>query len=169
MQIASLLFWQSFQLREGDGGVVEVFAKETLGEGLEVFASFGESESVGCVGPVEFVAGGLGRDPDLTNGGVGSDNELAGAVLEDDVHDTVVVFELEGAVVVLGRDEGLLESFEGTVGFAAEGCFVDHVVSLAGLFRYTADGTERCGLIGIACQPVYSSSAVSAMAALATD
>jgi hypothetical protein len=119
-----------------------VLAEETLGEGFEVFARFGEGEGVGWFGPVEFVAGGLGGDPDLSNGSVGSDDEFAGAVLENDVHDTVVVFELEGTVVVLGRDEGLLEGFEGTVRFAAEGCFVDHVVSLAGLFGCMTDGSE---------------------------
>ena len=33
----------------------------------------------------------------------------------------------------LGGDEGLLEGLEGVVGFAAEGGFVDHRVSVAGL------------------------------------
>ena len=88
---------------EGDGGVGEVFAEEALGEGLEVFAGFGESEGVGGVGPFEFEAGGLGGDPDLADGRVGGDDELAGAVLEDDVHDAVVVLELEGAGVVSRR------------------------------------------------------------------
>ena len=112
--------------REGDGGVVEVFAEEALGEGFEVFAGFGEGEGVGGFGPVEFEAGGLGGDPDLADRSVGGDDEFGGAVFEDDVHDAVVVFELEGAVVVFGCDEGLLEGFEGAVGFAAEGGFVDH-------------------------------------------
>ncbi len=88
---------------------------------------------MGGVGPLEFEAGGLGGDPYLADWGVGGDDELAGAVLEDDVHDAVVVLELEGAGVVFGGDEGLLEGLEGVVGFAAEGGFVDHRVSVAGL------------------------------------
>jgi hypothetical protein len=142
---AALLFWWPQRLMKRDGRVAEVLAEQTLSERFEVFAGFGECEGVGWFGPVKLVAGGLGRDPDLANGSVGSDDELAGAVLEDDVHDTVVVFELEGAVVVLGGDEGLLEGFEGTVGFAAEGCFVDHVVSLACLSARTTDGSRRRG------------------------
>src|SRR5580704_12865775 len=94
----------SGELRKGDGGVVEVVAEKALGERLEVFTGFGEGEGVGCLGPVEFEAGGLGGDPDLADGGVGGDDEFGGAVFEDDVHDAVVVFELEGAVVVLGCD-----------------------------------------------------------------
>jgi hypothetical protein len=113
-----------------------VLAEQALDEDLEVFAGFAESKGVDGFGPVELEAGGLGGDPDLANGGVGRDDELAGAVFEDDVHDAVVVFELEGAVVVLGGDEGLLERLEGYVGFAAEGGFVDHVTSLAGWTRY---------------------------------
>ncbi len=87
---------------------------------------------MGGVGPLEFEAGGLGGDPDLADRGVGGDDELAGAILEDDVHDAVVVLELEGAGVVLGGDEGLFEGFEGVVGLAAEGGFVDHRDSVAG-------------------------------------
>jgi len=34
MQTASLLFCKAFQLREEDSGVIEVFAKKTLGKGL---------------------------------------------------------------------------------------------------------------------------------------
>ena len=94
-------------------------------------------------GPLEFVAGGLGGDPDLADGGVGGDDEFAGAVLEDDVHDAVVVFELEGAGVVLGGDEGLLEGFEGVVGFAAEGGFVDHGSSLAGQLKSVREANGR--------------------------
>jgi hypothetical protein len=117
-------------LRERDGGVVELFAKKALDEGLEVFAGFGKREGLRGVGPFQLIAGSLGGDPDLADGGVGRDDEFAGAILEDDVHDAVVVFILEGAVALLGSDERLLEGFEGTVGFAAEGCFVDHEVSV---------------------------------------
>jgi hypothetical protein len=117
---------------EGDAGVFEVLAEKALDEGLEVLSGFGEGEGAGGFGPVELVAGGLRGDPDLTDGGVGGDDELAGAVLEDDVHDAVVVFELEACVVVLGGDEGLLEGLKGFVGFAAEGGFVDHASSLPG-------------------------------------
>src|SRR5271163_3682006 len=88
-------------LGEGDGGVVEVLAEQALGEGFEIFSGLGECEGVGGFGPLEFVAGGLSGDPDLTDRSVGGDDELAGAVLEDDVHDAVVVFELEACVVVL--------------------------------------------------------------------
>ena len=116
---------------EGDGGIGEVFSEQTLGEGFEVFASFGEGEGVGGVGPLELEAGGDGGDPDLADGGVGGNDKLGGAVLEDDIHDAVVVFELEGAGGVLGGDESLLEGFEGVVGVAAEGGFVKHTVSLA--------------------------------------
>jgi hypothetical protein len=115
-------------LGEGDGRVAEVIAEQALGEGFEVLAGFGESEGGGGFGPIEFVAGGLRGDPDLTDGSVGGDDELAGTVLEEDVHDAVVVFEFEAGIVFLGGDEGLLEGFEGFVGFAAEGGFVDHVV-----------------------------------------
>ena len=121
------------RLSKGDGGVAEVFAEEALDKGLEALAGLGKSEGAGGLGPVEFEARGLSGDPNLADRSVGGDDELAGAILEDDVHDTVVVFELEGAIVVLGRDEGLLQGFKGTVGFAAEGSFVDHVVSLAAL------------------------------------
>jgi hypothetical protein len=118
-------------LGKGDGRIAEVFAEEALGEGFEVFSGFAEGEGAGGFGPVEFEAGGLGGDPYLANGCVGGDDELAGTVFKDDVHDAVVVFELESACVVFGGDEGLLEGFEGFVGFAAEGGFVDHEVSLA--------------------------------------
>ena len=110
---------------------------------FEVFAGFGEGEGAGGFGPVEFEAGGLGGDPDLADGSVGGNDEFGGAVFEDDVHDAVVVFELEGAVVVFGDDEGLLEGFEGAVGFAAEGGFVDHEFSLAGV-----EGCEDVGGLG---------------------
>jgi hypothetical protein len=137
-------------LGEGDGGVFEVLAEEALSKGFEVFSGFGEGEGAGGFGPVELVAGGLRGDPDLTDGGVGSDDELAGAVLEDDVHDAVVVFELEARIVVLGRDEGLLEGFEGFVGFAAEGGFVDHEVSLPGVLFLAGFGDclRRDGAVG---------------------
>ena len=68
----------------------------------------------------------------MTDGGVWRDDELAGAVLKDNVHDAVVVFELKDARVIFGGDEGLLEGFECCVGFAAEGGFVNHGSSLAG-------------------------------------
>ena len=45
---------------EGDGGIGEVFSEQTLGEGFEVFASFGEGEGLGGVGPLELEAGGDG-------------------------------------------------------------------------------------------------------------
>jgi len=115
---------------EGDGGIGEVFAEESLGEGFESFGGLGEGEGFGDFIPVELVAGGLGGDPDLADGSVGRDDEFAGAVLEDDVHDTVVVFEFEVSGVVAGSDEGLLEALEGGVGDAAEGGFVDHACSL---------------------------------------
>ncbi len=116
---------------KGDFGIGEVFAEEALGEGFEVFAGFGEDEGVGGFGELQFEAGGLGGDPDLTDGGIWGDDELRGTVFEDDVHDAVVVFELEAGTVVLGGDEGLLEGFEGLVGLAAEGGFVNHRSSVA--------------------------------------
>jgi hypothetical protein len=127
-----------------------VFTEEALGEGLEVFTGLGEGEGVGGLGPVELVAGGLSGDPDLADGGVGSDDEFGRAVFEDDVHDAVVVFELKGAVVVFGCDEGLLEGFEGAVGFAAEGGFVDHMFSLSGwiLLRFDIEAGENVGGLG---------------------
>jgi hypothetical protein len=85
----------------------------------------------------------LGGDPDLADGGVGCHDEFAGAILEDDVHDAVVVFVLEGPVALFGFDERLLEGFEGTVGFAAEGGFVDHKVSV----RDSGVGEEAAGAI----------------------
>jgi len=118
---------------ESNGWVVELFAEKALDEGLEFFSGLGKREGLRRVGPVELVAGGLGRDPDLADGRVGGDDELAGAIFKDDVHDAVIVFVLEGSVALLSGDERLLEGFEGTVGFAAEGCFVDHVVSVRDL------------------------------------
>jgi hypothetical protein len=115
---------------EGDGGVAEVLAEEALSEGFEVFAGFGEGKGASAFGEFEFEAGGLGGDPDLADRGVGGDDKFTAAILEDDVHDAVVVLELERAGVVFGGDEGLLERFEGQVGFAAEGGFVDHGFSL---------------------------------------
>jgi len=110
-----------------------VLAEEALDEGFEVFSGFCERECAGGFGPVQFKACGLSRDPYLADGSVRCDDEFAGSVLEDDVHDAVVVFELEACVVVLGRDEGLLKGLEGFVGFAAEGGFVDHEDSLPGV------------------------------------
>jgi hypothetical protein len=124
---------QEWRLGEGDGGVVELLLEEPLDERLEGFSGFGEGEGLRRFGPVELVTGGLGGDPDLADGGIGGDDELAGPIFEEDVHDAVVVFELEGAQVVAGGDEGLFEGFEGEVGHAAEGSFVDHGTSLAGL------------------------------------
>ena len=109
-----------------------MLAKQALDEGLEIFAGLGKGEGAGGFGPVELIAGGEGGDPDLADGSVGRDDELAGAVPEDDVHDAVVVLELEGTVgIVFGGDEGLLEGFEGVVGVAAEGGFVEHEVSVS--------------------------------------
>jgi hypothetical protein len=115
---------------QGDGGIVELFAEETFDEGFEIFAGLGEGEGAGGFGPVELVTSGLSGDPYLPDGGIRCDNEFTGTVFEDDVHDTVVVFELEGAIVVLCGDERLFEGFEGVVGLAAEGGFVDHGLSV---------------------------------------
>ena len=92
--------------------VGEEFAEEALGEGLQGFASLREDEGGGGLGPVELEAGGLGRDPDLTDGGVRGEDELGGALVKEDVEDAVVVFGLEAAFF-LGVDEGLLEGFRG--------------------------------------------------------
>jgi hypothetical protein len=125
---------------EGDGGVGEMLLQEPLREGLQVFAGPGKDEGVGGLGPFKFEAGGLGGDPDLPDGCVWRQDKLAGSVLEDDVHDAIVVFELEGGFVGLlfGCDERLLQGFEREVGLAAEGGFVDHEASLAGSWECSA-------------------------------
>ena len=110
---------------EGDGGVVELLAEEALGEGEEVFAGLGQGESVGGFVPLELEGGGERGDPDLADGGVGGEDELGGAVFEEDVEDAVLLFGFEAAVF-FGADEGLLEGVEGAVGLLAEGDFVDH-------------------------------------------
>ena len=73
-----------------------MFAEEALGEGFEVFACLREDECMGGFGPIELEAGGLSGYPDLADGGVGCDDEFGRTVFEDDIHDAVVVFELEG-------------------------------------------------------------------------
>ncbi len=101
-----------------------MFAEEPLGESDEGFAGFREDEAAALLGPIQFEAGGLGGDPDLPDGRIGSEDEFAGAVFEEDIEDAVLLFGLE-ATCLFGGDEGLLEIGEGLVGFAAEGGFVD--------------------------------------------
>jgi hypothetical protein len=125
----NLCFWK--WLGERDGWIVEVFAQEALGEGLQVFSGFGEDEGTRSLGPLKLEAGGGGGDPELADGSIWREDEFAGAVFEDDVEDAVVLFGFEGFGVLFGDDEGLLEGFEGAVGFAAERCFVEHSFSLA--------------------------------------
>ena len=112
------------KLGEGDGGVFEVFAEKTLDEDPQVFPGFGEDEGLRGLGPVELEAGGLGGDPDLADRGVGGEDELSGAVLEQDIEDAVLLLGFESSGL-FGDDEGLLERGEGAVGFTAEGGFVD--------------------------------------------
>ncbi len=112
------------RLGEGDGGVFQVFAEEALDKEPQVFAGFREDESFRGFGPIELEAGGLGGDPDLADGGVGGEDELSGSVFEEDVEDAVLLLGFEAAGL-FGDDEGLLERGEGSVGFTAEGGFVD--------------------------------------------
>ena len=117
---------RSFEgLGEGDAGVVELLAEQAFGESAEVFAGFGEGEGVRGFVPLEFVGGGERGDPDLANGGVGGEDELGGTVFEENVEDAVLLVGLEAAGF-FGAEEGLLERFEGLVGFVAEGGLVDH-------------------------------------------
>jgi hypothetical protein len=117
------LFGNVFGSGERDGGVSELLLQQPLGEQAEVFAGLGQSEGLLFFGPVELEAGGQGRDPDLPDGRVRGEDELAGVVLEDDVEDAVLLFGFEGNLVGLallfGKDEGLLQSLKGAVGFTA--------------------------------------------------
>jgi hypothetical protein len=107
-----------------------MLAKQALSQRNESLARLWKNERCSGVRPIQFEAGCLSRDPNLTDRCVRSDDELAGSVLEQDVHDAVIVFELEAARVIFGLDERLLEGFECVVGFAAEGGFVKHGFSV---------------------------------------
>ena len=109
-----------------------MLTQEALEEWDQRFAGLRQDKVASGFGPVELVAGGLGGDPDLADWSVGRDDELAGAILEDDVHNAVIVFEFEVAGVVFGGNEGLLERFECGVGFASEAGFVEHRSSVTG-------------------------------------
>jgi len=72
-----------------------VFFDEAVDERDEFFAGAGKDEGPGCGIPVEFETGGEGRDPDLANRGIGSDDELGGWFFKDDVEDAVLLFDFE--------------------------------------------------------------------------
>jgi hypothetical protein len=63
---------------------------------------------MGSVAPLEFEGGGLGRDPDLSNGGVRGEDEFGAAVIEEDVEDAVLFLGLEAPNCFFGMEEGLL-------------------------------------------------------------
>ena len=101
-----------------------MLAEEALDERSEDFAGFGQNKGLVGFGPVELEAGGLGGDPDLSNGCVGCEDELSWTIFEEDIEYAILLFGLEAAVF-LDEDQGLLEGGEGLVGFATEGGFVD--------------------------------------------
>lgn len=113
-----------------------MLAQEPLGKSFEVLACLGKDKRAGCVRPFQFEAGGKGRDPYLSDWSVGCKYELAVIMLEDNVEDAVLFFGFKGNLVRLalffGPDEGLFQSIEGLVGFAAEGGFIEHRNSVAG-------------------------------------
>jgi hypothetical protein len=99
--------------------------EEPLHEDGEILAGFGEDEGVLGVAPLQFEAGGEGGDPNLADGSVGSYDEFAGWVIEDDVKDAILFFGLEDAVFFGGK-ERLLESFQSLVRVGAKLCFFQH-------------------------------------------
>ena len=107
-----------------------MFSKQSLGQRNEGFACFGQDESLRGFGPFELEAGRQRRDPYLPDWRVRRDHELAGTILEKDVHDTVVVFELESRGFVLRDNQRVLQGFEGAIGLAAELGFVKDIRSL---------------------------------------
>src|ERR1035441_4084075 len=126
---------------QGEGGIVQRFAQQALGEREQGLAGLGQDKRLGSLRPLQFEAGSLRGNPYLADGRVWRNHELAGAVLKDDVHDAVVVFELEAARPVFGGDDGLLQGFEGVVGFAAEAGFVKHGSSVVADAARRVDGT----------------------------
>lgn len=131
---------------EADGGIGELLLKEALGEELECLAGFGEDEGFGFGAPLELEAGGEGGNPDLADGGLGGENELGGAILEENVEDAVLFLGFEPALF-LGVDEGLLEIFQGGVGDAAKLGFINHgEVSLAWVRILGARAEKGCGM-----------------------
>ena len=135
------------ELGEGDAGVVELLAEQAFGEGAEVFAGFGEGEGVCGFVPLQFVGGGERGDPDLANGGVGGEDELGGAVVEEDVEDAVLLVGLKAAGF-FGAEERLLEGFQGLVGFVAEGGLVDHAETSVTVARAAGRGGVKQAVAG---------------------
>jgi len=94
-----------------------MFAQQALVSGSRASPVLA-GQTLGSVRPLQFEAGSLRGNPYLADGRVWRNHELAGTVLKNNIHDAVVVFELEAAGAVLGSDDGLLQGFEGIVGFA---------------------------------------------------
>jgi hypothetical protein len=130
------------KLLSGGRSQLFVFFDEAVDQGDEFFAGAGKDEGPGCGIPVEFETGGEGRDPDLANRGIGSDDELGGWFFKDDVEDAVLLFDFEaGFVFFFTGDEVLLECFECAFGGASEFEFVLHETSLA----IEGDGSCQAG------------------------
>lgn len=119
---------------ESDGIVAEVLLDEPLRERLQVFAGARQDEGLSFVGPAELEAGGQGRNPDLADGSVGSEDKFGRWCIEEDVQNAILLFGFKVALFFCG-DQAFLQGFEGRIGFAAEGEFVKHKDSLQRMNR----------------------------------
>jgi len=135
--------WRSLQregaLRERDAWVVELFAEQAFGEDAKVLAGLGKGEGLHGFIPFQFVGRGKRRDPNLSNRGIWSEDELCGAVLEEDVEDAIFFVGFKTASF-LSAEEGLLEGFQGFVGFVAESSLVNHAETSVTVARVAGRG-----------------------------
>ena len=110
--------------------------EEPLGQRHEILAGLGENEGSGFIRPFQLEACGEGGDPDLADRSVRGEDEFTAIMLEDDVENAVFFFGLKWNLVRLtlffSPNEGLFQSIEGLIGFAAESGFIEHKDSVAG-------------------------------------
>jgi len=113
------------------GSAFFAFLDEAVDEGDEFFCATRQDESGGGGIPVEFEAGGESGYPELTDGCVGGDNELARRLVKQDIQHTVLLLDFKAWVFFLfALNEMPLESVESRLADAAELLFIDHGLSV---------------------------------------
>jgi hypothetical protein len=108
------------------------FLNEAIYKGNELFSAARENEGRSRGIPIELEASGQCRDPELADGSIGSDHELARGGLKQDIQDAVLLLDFKAGVFFLfPLNEMPLEGVEGGLGQAAELLFIDHGPSVA--------------------------------------
>lgn len=86
-----------------------MLAKQAFYQWNQRLTRLRQYERMILLGPLQLKAGRECGDPDLADRCVGSYHKLAGAIVKDNVHHTIVVFKFEACPLVFCRDEGLFQ------------------------------------------------------------